>query len=110
MKDDNFKNWDWGPYQQYFPAAPENGYDSLPKLQQSGFLSGLGSVLMEQNSISQARKAIFIRESYQNLLKSDVRSHLHLIAEEHAALLAAYFSTVISEGNLHTNLDLPRSS
>ena len=44
---------------------------------------------MEQNSISQARKAIFSKESYQNLLKSDVRSHLHLIAEEHAALLAA---------------------
>ena len=44
---------------------------------------------MEQNSISQARKAIFSKESYQNLLKSDVRSHLHLIAEEQAALLAA---------------------
>ena len=49
----------------------------------------MGSVLMEQNSISQARKAIFSKESYQNLLKSDVRSHLHLIAEEQAALLAA---------------------
>ena len=49
----------------------------------------MGSVLMEQNSIRQARKAIFSKESYQNLLKSDVRSHLHLIAEEHAALLAA---------------------
>ena len=49
----------------------------------------IGSVLMEQNSISQARKAIFSKESYQNLLKSDIRSHLHLIAEEQAALLVA---------------------
>lgn len=38
------------------------------------------SVLIEQNSISQARKAIFGRESYQKLLESDVRNHLHLIA------------------------------
>ena len=49
----------------------------------------MGSVLMEQNSISQARKAIFSKESYQKLLRSDVRIHLHLIAEEQAALLAA---------------------
>ena len=49
----------------------------------------MGSVLIEQNSISQARKAIFSKESYQRLLKSDVRNHLHLIAEEQAALLAA---------------------
>ena len=49
----------------------------------------MGSVLMEQNSISQTRKAIFSKESYQRLPKSDVRSHLHLIAEEQAALLAA---------------------
>ena len=49
----------------------------------------MGSVLMEQNCISQARKAIFSKESYQKLLKSDVRNHLHLIAEEQAALLAA---------------------
>ena len=49
----------------------------------------MGSVLMEQNSISQARKAIFSKGSYQGLLKSDVRNHLHLIAEEQAALLAA---------------------
>lgn len=47
------------------------------------------SFLMEQNSISQARKAIFSKESYQRLLKSDVRNHLHLIPEEQAALLAA---------------------
>ena len=49
----------------------------------------IGSVPMEQNSISQARKSIFSKESYRNLLKSDVRSHLYLIAEEQAALLAA---------------------
>ena len=49
----------------------------------------MGSVLIEQNSISQARKAIFSKESYQGLLKSDVRNQLHLIAEEQAALLAA---------------------
>ena len=49
----------------------------------------MGSVLMEQNSISQARKAIFSKESYQKLLKSDARNHLHQIAEEQAALLAA---------------------
>ena len=46
-------------------------------------------VAIEQNSISQARKAIFSKESYQGLLKSDVRNQLHLIAEEQAALLAA---------------------
>lgn len=49
----------------------------------------MGPVLMEQNSISQARNAIFSKESYQELLKSDVRNHLHLIAEEQVALLAA---------------------
>lgn len=49
----------------------------------------MGSFLMEQNSISQARKAIFSKESYQKLLKSDARNHLHQIAEEQAALLAA---------------------
>lgn len=64
------------------------------------------SVLIEQNGIIQARKAIFSKDSYQKLLRSDVRSHLHLIAEEQAALLAAELSKVISEGNLHTNLDL----
>ena len=48
----------------------------------------MGSVLIEQNSINRARKAIFSKESYQDLLKSDVRNQLHLIAEEQAALLA----------------------
>jgi putative transposase len=49
----------------------------------------MGSVLIEQNSISQTRKAIFSRESYQKLLESDTRNHLHLIAEEQRNLLAA---------------------
>jgi hypothetical protein len=44
---------------------------------------------MEQNITSQAIKAIFSKKSYQNLLKSDVHSRLHLIAEEQAALQAA---------------------
>jgi len=34
----------------------------------------MGSVLMEQNRISQTRKAIFSKESYQNLLKTHVFS------------------------------------
>ena len=49
----------------------------------------MGSVLIEQNSVSQARKAIFSKDSYQKLLGSDVRDHLHLIAKKQAALLAA---------------------
>jgi putative transposase len=32
---------------------------------------------------------IFSKESYQKMLKSDVRNQLHQIAEEQAALLAA---------------------
>lgn len=49
----------------------------------------IGSVLIEQNSLSQARKAIFSKEAYQSLLESDIRDKLHLIAEEQTALLAA---------------------
>lgn len=49
----------------------------------------MGSVLIEQNSISQARKAIFSKDSYQKLLESDSRDQLHKIAEEQRSLLAA---------------------
>ena len=40
-------------------------------------------------AIELTRRGIKAKESYQRLLKSDVRNHLHLIAEEQAALLAA---------------------
>ena len=49
----------------------------------------LGAVLVEQNSLNQTRRAIFTNNSYQNLLISDVRNRLHLIAEEQSALLVA---------------------
>ena len=49
----------------------------------------MGSVLIEQNSISQARKSIFGEDAYQKLLESNVREELHHIAEEQTALLSA---------------------
>ena len=49
----------------------------------------MGSVLIEQNSISQSRKAIFSQQAYQNLLGSDAKDQFHRIAEEQASLLAA---------------------
>lgn len=49
----------------------------------------IGSVLLEQNSLCQVRKAIFSKKAYQDMLGSDVREKLHLIAEEQTALLAA---------------------
>lgn len=56
---------------------------------EASLIRRMGSVLIEQNSVSQARKAIFSKDSYQKLLGSDVRDHLHLIAKKQAALLAA---------------------
>ena len=47
----------------------------------------IGSVLLEQNSICQAGRSIFSKETYSKLLVSDVRNRLHLIAEEQASLL-----------------------
>ena len=47
----------------------------------------IGSVLLEQNSICQAGRSIFSKETYSKLLVSDVRNRLHLIAEEQAYLL-----------------------
>ena len=49
----------------------------------------IGSVLVEQNSISQTRKAIFSKESYQKLTESDTKEKLHVIAQEQGNLLAA---------------------
>ena len=49
----------------------------------------IGSVLIEQNSISQARKSIFSNESYQHMLGSNVRDKLQLIADEQIATLIA---------------------
>ena len=49
----------------------------------------MGSVLIEQNSISQARKSIFGEDAHQRLLESNVREKLHHIAEEQTVLLSA---------------------
>lgn len=48
----------------------------------------MGSVLIEQNSISQARKSIFREEVYQKLLESNVQEELHHMAEEQTVLLS----------------------
>lgn len=49
----------------------------------------MGAVLIEQNNLCQARKAIFSKESYQALVQSNIRDIMHVIAEEQTALLAA---------------------
>lgn len=58
-------------------------------LHESSLIRLMGSVLIEQNSISQARKSIFREEVYQKLLESNVREELHHIAEEQTVLLFA---------------------
>ena len=49
----------------------------------------VGSVLVEQNSLSQPGKVIFKKESYEALLTSDVQEKLLVIAKEQATMLAA---------------------
>lgn len=49
----------------------------------------MGSVLIEQNSLSQSGKVIFKKESYEALLTSDVQEKLLFIAKEQATMLAA---------------------
>ena len=49
----------------------------------------MGSVLIEQNSLSQSGKVIFKKESYEALLTSDVQEKLLVIAKEQASMLAA---------------------
>ena len=49
----------------------------------------MGSVLTEQNSLSQSGKVIFKKESYEALLTSDVQEKLLVIAKEQATMLAA---------------------
>lgn len=49
----------------------------------------MGSVLIEQNSLSQSGKVIFKKESYEALLTSDVQEKLLVIAKEQATMLAA---------------------
>lgn len=49
----------------------------------------MGSVLIEQNSLSQSGKIIFKKESYEALLTSDVQEKLLIIAKEQAAMLVA---------------------
>ncbi|WP_236684563.1 hypothetical protein [Megasphaera cerevisiae] len=46
-------------------------------------------MLIEQNSINQARKSIFGEDAYQRLLESNVREELHHMAEEQTVLLSA---------------------
>ena len=49
----------------------------------------MGSVLIEQNSLSQSGKVIFKKESYEDLLTSDVQEKLLVIAKEQATMLDA---------------------
>ena len=49
----------------------------------------MGSVLIEQNSLSQSGKIIFKKESCEALLTSDVQEKLLVIAKEHASMLTA---------------------
>lgn len=49
----------------------------------------MGSVLIERNALEENKKALFNKNSYQNLLVSEVRDKLQLIAEEQTAMLAA---------------------
>ena len=49
----------------------------------------MGSVLIEQNSLSQSGTVIFKKESYEALLTSDVQEKLLVIAKEQATMLAA---------------------
>lgn len=56
---------------------------------ESSLIRLIGSVLMEQNSFSQARKAVFSPESYYALRMSDVTRQLQIIAQEQKALLSA---------------------
>lgn len=49
----------------------------------------MGSVLIEQNSLSQSGKVIFKKESYEALLTSDIQEKLLVIAKEQATMLAA---------------------
>ena len=49
----------------------------------------MGSVLIEQNSLSQSGKVIFKKESYEALLTSDVQEKLLVMAKEQATMLAA---------------------
>lgn len=48
-----------------------------------------GSVLIEQNRLAQARKAIFSEETYRKLMQSDTVARLRDIAREQAMLRAA---------------------
>ena len=49
----------------------------------------MGSVLIEQNSLSQSGEVIFKKESYESLLTSDVQEKFLVIAKEQATMLAA---------------------
>lgn len=49
----------------------------------------IGSVLIEQDHLCQARKAVFSIESYQSLLTSNTRENLQRIAEAQVSLLLA---------------------
>lgn len=49
----------------------------------------MGSVLIEQNRLSQSGKVIFKKESYEALLTSDVQEKLLVIAKEQATMLVA---------------------
>ena len=48
----------------------------------------MGSVLIEENARNLSFRKIFSKESYADLIKSDVKNKLVLIAKEQEALLA----------------------
>ena len=56
---------------------------------EASLLRLIGSVLIDQNSLNQAHKAIFGPGSYKNLLGSNIREVLQHVAEEQATLMVA---------------------
>lgn len=49
----------------------------------------MGSLLIEHSNVQQSRTAMFSKETYKNLIQSDIPENLVRIAEEQKALLAA---------------------
>ena len=60
---------------------------------QSLLIRLMGSVLIEQNSISYALKPIFGEETYQELLKSNVREELHHVPVSSAPICLTEMNT-----------------
>ena len=65
----------------------------------------MGSVLIEQNSLSQSGKVIFKKESYEALLTSDVQEKAFGYCKG-TGDDAGRLIRLMPEGNLHTNMDM----